>query len=216
MKRASLFYPNKKKSVSKPLRIGITGGIGSGKSLICRIFISLKVPVYDADSMARKLMTSDFVLIDQIKNEFGDLSYQSDGSLNREYLSKEVFNDPSKLEKLNKLVHPRVGIDSENWIKRNKAYPYVVKEAALLFESGANKLLDKIIVVTAPERLRVQRVLSRDKSRSEEEVVRIIRNQMNEAEKIEKADFIIRNDETELVVPQVLKLHERFVAFAAN
>lgn len=202
--------------MSKPLRIGITGGIGSGKSLICKIFISLNVPVYDADSRARNLMTSDFILRDQIKKEFGESSYQADGSLNREYLSKKVFNDPSKLEKLNQLVHPRVGIDSENWIEQNKSYPYVVKEAALLYESGSHKSLDKIIVVTAPERLRVQRVLNRDKSRSEEDVVRIIRNQMNEEEKIKKADFIIRNDETELVLPQVLKLHERFIALAAN
>jgi dephospho-CoA kinase len=202
--------------VRKPLRIGITGGMGSGKSLICKIFTSLQVPVYDADSMARKLMTSDFVLIDQIKKEFGESSYQPDGSLNREYLSKKVFNDPIKLEKLNQLVHPRVGIDSENWIERNISCPYVVKEAALLFESGANKLLDKIIVVIAPERLRIKRVLNRDKSRTEEDVVKIIRNQMNEEEKMKRADFIIRNDETELVVPQVLKLHERFIAFATN
>jgi len=117
---------------------------------------------------------------------------------------------------LNQLVHPRVGIDSENWIERNISCPYVVKEAALLFESGANKLLDKIIVVIAPERLRIKRVLNRDKSRTEEDVVKIIRNQMNEEEKMKRADFIIRNDETELVVPQVLKLHERFIAFATN
>jgi dephospho-CoA kinase len=117
---------------------------------------------------------------------------------------------------MNELVHPRVAVDSENWMERNKAHRYVVKEAALLFESGAYKLLDKIIVVSAPERLRMQRVLSRDKSRTEEDVAKIIRSQMGEAEKISKADFVILNDETELVVPQVLKLHERFIAFAAT
>jgi dephospho-CoA kinase len=202
--------------VNKPLRIGITGGIGSGKSLICKIFTSLQIPVYEADLMARKLMTSDFVLIDQIKKEFGPSSYHPDGSLNREYLSKEIFNNPLKLEKLNQLVHPRVGIDSENWIERNKAFPYVVKEAALLFESGSYKLLDKIIVVTAPEHLRIKRVLDRDKLRSEEDVVKIIRNQMDEEEKIKRADFIIQNNETKMVIPQVLKLHERFIAFAVN
>ncbi len=202
--------------MSKPLRIGITGGIGSGKSLICKIFSLLGTPVYNADSAARKLMSSDPILRDQIKKEFGDSSYQTDGSLNREYLSKEVFNDPGKLEKLNRLVHPRVAVDNENWNEQNKSYRYVVKEAALLFESGSNKILDKIIVVTAPERLRIQRVLDRDKSRAEEDIVKIIRNQMNEEEKIKRADFIIRNDETEMVVPQVLKLHERFIAFTAN
>jgi dephospho-CoA kinase len=184
--------------------------------LVCKIFSVLGTPIYDADSAARKLMISDPVLISQIKKEFGDSSYQPDGSLNRMYLSKAVFNDPVKLEKLNQLVHPRVAIDSKNWIEQNKSHPYVVKEAALLFESGAYKLLDKIIVVTAPERLRMQRVLNRDTSRMEEDVVKIIRNQMTEEEKMKSADFVIRNDETELIVPQVLKLHERFIAFAAN
>ena len=202
--------------MNKPLRIGITGGIGSGKSLICKIFSILGVPIYDADSAARTLMTTDSILINQVKREFGDSSYELDGSLNREYLSREVFNDAIKLKKLNQLVHPRVAVDSESWIERNKTRPYVVKEAALLFESDANKLLDKIIVVTAPERLRVQRVLDRDETRTEEDVVKIIHNQMSEEEKIAKADFVIRNDETELVVPQVLKLHERFIAFAAT
>jgi len=158
------------------------------------------------------LMTSDSILIDQIKKEFGRSSYQEDGSLNREYLSKEVFNNPIKLEKLNRMVHPRVGADSEKWIERNKVHPYVVKEAALLFESGAYKLLDRIIVVAAPERMRIQRVLARDKSKRREEVLEIIRSQMPEEEKISRADFIIRNDETELILPQVLKLHERFIA----
>lgn len=200
----------------KPLCIGITGGIGSGKSLICKIFAVLQVPVYDADAMARKLMTSDSILMDQIKAEFGASSYQEDGTLNREYLGEKVFNDPGKLEKLNQLVHPRVAADSAHWIERNKAYPYIVKEAALLFESGAYKSLDKILVVAAPQTLRIQRVLERDTSRTREEVIKIMDNQMPEEEKIKRADFVIRNDETELVLPQVLKLHERFIAVAAT
>jgi dephospho-CoA kinase len=202
--------------VKTPLRIGITGGIGTGKSLICKIFATLQVPIYDADSMARKLMISDSNLMDQIRAEFGQSSYHSDGSLNREYLSEAVFNNPDKLEKLNQLVHPRVAVDSEHWIERNKDYPYVVKEAALLFESGSYKLLDKIIVVVAPENLRVRRVLNRDQTKSKEEVLKIIHSQLPEEEKISRADFIIRNDETVLVLPQVLKLHERFIAFAAR
>lgn len=200
--------------MNKPLSIGITGGIGSGKSLICKIFAKLGVPIYDADSKAKTLMTSDKILVAQIKKQFGESSYQVEGSLNRDYLSREVFNDPIKLERLNQLVHPRVGLDSEQWIEGNKGVPYVVKEAALLFESGAHKQLDKIIVVTAPETMRIQRVLNRDKSKSKEEVLKIIRSQMPEEEKIKLADFVIRNDESELVIPQVLKLHERFIAFA--
>ena len=200
----------------KPLRIGVTGGIGSGKSLICRIFAAFQVPIYDADAMAKKLMTSDSMLADQIKKQFGESSYHLDGSLNREYLSKEVFNSSIKLEKLNQLVHPRVAADSENWIEGNNGFPYVVKEAALLFEAGSYRGLDKIIVVTAPERLRIQRVLNRDGSRQEEDVKKIIRAQMADEEKIKRADFVILNDETELVVPQVLKLHERFIAYLAR
>ncbi len=193
------------------LRIGITGGIGSGKSLVCKIFALLGAPTYDADSRARSLMTEDQVLADQIKKRFGDQSYLADGTLNRQYLSKEVFNDPGKLTELNKMVHPRVALDSEKWINENAHSPYIVKEAALLFEAGAYKALDKIIVVSAPETLRVQRVINRDKTRTPEEVLKIIRNQLSEEEKISRADFVITNDETQLIIPQVLKLHERFI-----
>lgn len=198
--------------MKKALRIGVTGGIGSGKSLVCKIFQHLGAPVYDADSRAKMLMVSDEVLIGQIKSEFGEQSYQVGGELNREYLSKSVFNNPAQLEKLNQLVHPRVAIDSENWFERNNGAPYVVKEAALLFEAGSYKQLDKMIVVTAPEELRIKRVLVRDKKRTAEEIKKIIRNQMPESEKAAKADFVIHNDERELLIPQVLKLHERFIA----
>src|ERR1041385_3761068 len=186
--------------MNRSLRVGITGGIGSGKSLICKIFATLGVPVYDADSRARMLMTESQSLINQIKKEFGEKSYLANGELNREYLSKEVFNNAAKLEKLNSFVHPAVAQDSENWIGENKSAPYILKEAALLYESGSYKALDKIIVVTAPENLRVQRVLNRDKnkSRTKEDVVKIIRSQMNEADKVSRADFLINNDETEL------------------
>ncbi len=197
--------------MKRPLRIGITGGIGSGKSLVCKIFATLGVPIYDADSRAKFLMTSDEILVEQIKNEFGPSSYDSNGLLNRGFLSGTVFNDPIQLKKLNQLVHPRVAEDGERWLTANKKFPYTVKEAALLFESGLYKLLDKIIVITAPENLRMKRVLARDPSRTEESVLKIIRNQMDEEEKIARADFIIRNDESQLVIPQVLKLHERFM-----
>lgn len=195
----------------KSLKVGITGGIGSGKSLVCKIFAQLGAPVYDADSHAKRLMTEDKVLVEQIKAEFGEQSYAKNGELNRDYLSKEVFNNPLKLELLNNLVHPRVAQDSERWMNENSNAPYLIKEAALLFEAGSYKTLDKIIVVTAPEALRVNRVVSRDTSRTKAEVIKIIRSQMPEAEKIGRADFVINNDESELVIPQVLKLHERFI-----
>lgn len=196
--------------MSKPLQIGITGGIGSGKSLVCRIFQSLGVPIYDADSHAKNLMTTDGILVEQIKKEFGTLSYNEKGELNRKYLSETVFNDEAKLQKLNSFVHPRVAVDYDRWLAEHKESRYVIKEAALLFESGSSVLLDKIIVVTAPEKMRVKRVLKRDPQRTEQDVIRIIRNQMGEEEKLKKADFIIHNNETELVVPQVLKLHEQW------
>jgi dephospho-CoA kinase len=196
---------------NRPLQIGITGGIGSGKSLVCKIFACLGVPIYDADSRAKSIMTTDGILVEQIKKEFGSLSYHEDGRLNREYLSAAVFNDADKLKRLNELVHPCVGADSEKWMEENATHPYLLREAALLFESGSFKNCDKIIVVTAPEALRVKRVLQRDKQRTEQEVIAIIRNQMTEEEKVKRADFVIHNNETELVVPQVLKLHEQFI-----
>ena len=194
--------------MKRPLQIGITGGIGSGKSLICRIFHCLGVPIYDADSHAKNLMTTDGILVDQIKKEFGSLSYDTKGGLNRKYLSEVVFNDEKELQKLNSLVHPRVANDYDQWLTRNKESVYIIKEAALLFEAGSSVSMDKVIVVTAPENIRIARVLNRDKQRNEKDVINIIRNQMAEEEKLKKADFIIQNNDTEMVIPQVLKLHE--------
>jgi dephospho-CoA kinase len=196
--------------VNTPLQIGITGGIGSGKSLICKIFSCLGVPVYDADSRAKYVMTTDGILISQIKKEFGDLSFDSNGNLNRKYLSESVFGNPEKLERLNKLVHPRVGADYKQWVQQNHSQKYVLKEAALLFESGSHQLLDKVIVVYAPQALRLKRVLNRDKQRTQKQVNEIMERQWPEEEKAKRADFIIQNDERQLVIPQVLELHRLF------
>lgn len=194
------------------LQVGITGGIGSGKSLVCRIFLGLGAPVYDADSHAKKLMTTDGILISNIKKEFGDLSYNTDGSLNRKHLSATVFNDTGKLEKLNSLVHPRVAHDYEQWVLRHGHHPYVLKEAALLYETGSYQQLDKIVVVTAPDELRIERVVRRDPQRSKEQVKAIIEQQMPQVEKVKRADFVVVNDETTLLVPQVLDLHAVFLS----
>jgi dephospho-CoA kinase len=193
--------------VRTPKQIGITGGIGTGKSLVCRIFQCFGVPVYDADSHAKELMTTDGILISNIKKEFGELSYNTDGSLNRNYLSLRVFNDAEQLSKLNQLVHPRVAIDYKRWVDKKVGAQYVLKEAALLFEAGSNQQLDKVIVVTAPETLRIQRVLKRDRHRTEAQVKSIVENQMPEEEKMRRADFIVSNDETVLLIPQVVELH---------
>lgn len=197
--------------MATPLQVGITGGIGSGKSLVSNIFRLLGVPVYDADSHAKKLMTTDGILVSQIKKEFGDLSYQSDGSLNRTYLSIHVFNDDRKLALLNSLVHPRVGIDYAAWVKSHSTSSYVLKEAALLYEAGSYRSLDKIIVVSAPENVRISRVQKRDTHRTVEQIKAIVEKQMPDAQKIERADYIVVNDETQLVIPQVLELHDAFL-----
>jgi dephospho-CoA kinase len=193
------------------LQIGVTGGIGSGKSLVCRIFATLGAPVYDSDSRAKILMTTDGILINQIKKEFGSLSYNADGTLNRKFISELVFQDETKRQTLNQLVHPRVAADYGKWMN-TQSFAYVVKEAALLIETGSYKELDKTIVVTAPDTLRIKRVLERDTERTEQVVRDIINSQMPQNEKAAKADFVIVNDGTQPVLPQVLSLHRLFLA----
>ncbi len=196
--------------MATPLQIGITGGIGSGKSLVCHIFRCLGVSAYDADSRAKAVMTTDGIVVTNIKKEFGSLSYHEDGSLNRKYLSETVFSNPEKLKVLNDLIHPRVGEDYNQWLAQRKSEKYVLKEAALLFETDTYKALNKVIVVSAPVNMRVNRVLARDNHRSESQILAIMKNQMDESEKVKRADYIIINDETHLVIPQVLELHKLF------
>ncbi|MEJ7643301.1 MAG: dephospho-CoA kinase [Chryseolinea sp.] len=194
-----------------PVQIGVTGGIGSGKSLICRIFSCLGVPIYDADSHAKELMTTDGILISNIKKEFGELSYHGDGTINRNYLSSKVFNNTEKLQQLNNLVHPRVREDYNKWMNANTGHSYVVKEAALMFEAGSYQQMDKVVVVSAPDELRIRRVLKRDSHRSEIQIKGIIENQMPEEEKVRRADFTVRNDGKVLVITQILQLHAQFL-----
>lgn len=193
-----------------PLQVGITGGIGAGKSLVSRIFQALGVPVYDSDSRAKYVMTTDGILISNIKKEFGELSFHPDGSLNRPYLSELVFHDEKRLGKLNELVHPRVANDYRVWVAEHAQYEYLIKEAALLFESGSYKQLDHVILVFAPETLRIARVVNRDKGRSPDQVRQIMARQMSDDEKMKLADTVVWNDESRLVIPQVLELHKRF------
>jgi dephospho-CoA kinase len=193
-----------------PIQIGVTGGIGSGKSLVCKIFGVLGAPVYDADSRAKDLMTTDGILVSAIKKEFGELSYSHDGTLDRKYLSERVFKRKEELEKLNALVHPRVAADYQQWSDKQN-FPYVLKEAALLFESNSYKSLDKIIVVSAPVDIRLKRVLGRDKHRTPDQIRSIMQNQMPDEMKLERADFVISNDDTHPIIPQVLELHHRFL-----
>jgi len=187
------------------LRIGLTGGIGSGKSTVAKIFEVLGIPVYYADDEAKRLMNEDESLKQQIVQHFGKESYAAD-KLNRSYIASIVFNNETKLALLNSLTHPITIRHADEWMKKQTA-PYIIKEAALLFESHANEHLDKIIGVDAPQSLRIQRVMLRDKV-SSEDVMKRINRQMDDAEKMKRCDFVIKNDEQELLLPQVMKLHE--------
>lgn len=194
------------------LKIGVTGGIGAGKSVVCRIFAALGVPVYDADSRARGLMTADPELVRQVKGHFGEAAYTPDGLLNRVYLAEEVFANDQQLALLNSLVHPRVGLDFEKWMKQQGKVPYVIKEAALIFEAGSHKGLDAVVTVTAPEELRVRRTIIRDEHRSRKQIQEIMQKQLPEEERVNRADYRILNDDKTLIIPQVWRLHKSFTS----
>lgn len=196
---------------SAPLKIGVTGGIGSGKSLVCKIFSLLEIPVYNADARAKWLTNNSPVIKEHIIEKFGKEAYNQQG-LDRDYIVNIVFNDPERLQELNSIIHPEVGKDYDHWVNENNTAPYLINEAALMFESGSYKKLDKVINVSAPESLRIQRVLRRDPFRSEKEIKAIIAKQLHESERQERADYNIFNDEKQLLIPQVLNLHQKFMA----
>jgi dephospho-CoA kinase len=190
------------------LKIGITGGIGSGKSTVATCFALLGVPVYNADEASKRLYHTHADLQKSLKAIFGETIFTA-GQLNRQALAAIVFNDPQKLALLNSLVHPLTIKDADDWMAKQSA-PYLLKEAALLFESGSVTSLDYVIGVSAPEALRLQRVMARNQS-SEIEVRARMARQMDEAEKMARCQFIIYNNEEELLIPQVLTLHQRLL-----
>lgn len=187
------------------LKIGITGGIGSGKSMVCEIFKKIGVPVYHADHEARNLMASNAQIIDQLTRIFGKKIYRQN-KLDREKLAALIFNDEEKIQKVNSIVHPIVFEHFFSWVELFKEYTYVIKEAAILFESGADKHLDKIITISAPEALKIKRVMERDNV-IESEVRNRMKNQLDEEEKIKRSDYVIINDDKQLLIPQILEVH---------
>lgn len=195
------------------LRIGLTGGIGSGKSTIARMFEVLGVPVYYADKAAKRLYNTDKELMASLKQHFGEDIY-TEGEINKTRLAEIVFNDEKKLALLNSLVHPPTIRDAEKWMS-NQNSPYVIKEAALLFESGSVASLDYVIGVKAPVALRIKRVMDRD-GVTREEVMRRINRQIDEEIKMKLCDFIIQNNEQQLVIPQVLALHQKLASLSAQ
>ena len=190
------------------LKIGITGGIGSGKTTVAKVFEVLGIPVYYADDAAKRLMNEDEALKQKIKTTFGEAAY-TNGVLNRKYVADIVFNAPEKLELLNKLIHPATIQDAENWMQKQTT-AYTLKEAALIFESGARQNLDYVIGVTAPAPLRILRTMQRD-GITREEVIARMDKQMDETIKMKLCDFVIKNDEQEMLLPQVLELHKKLL-----
>jgi len=190
---------------NRPLLVGVTGGIGSGKSTVCRIIEVLGYKVYYADSRAKWLMNNDKKLKGEIISLFGKESYSKD-KLNRQLIGELVFKDAVLLHALNARVHPVVGEDLKKWIKENNHESLLFDEAALMFEIGSYERMDATILVTAPEELRIRRVLSRDNHRSRESVRAIISQQLNDREKIPLADYIVENDETKSIITQTLRI----------
>lgn len=190
------------------LKIGLTGGIGSGKTTVAKIFELLEIPVYYADEASKRLYHTDKELIANIKKHFGEDVYTNE-QLNRSKLAAIVFNDPGKLELLNQLVHPPTIRDAEEWMAKQKA-PYVIKEAALLFETGSSAGLDYVIGVKSPLHYRIRRVMDRD-GISRDDVMNRAHRQIDEEIKMRLCDFVINNNEQELVMPQVLQLHDHLM-----
>ncbi len=195
------------------LKVGITGGIGSGKTTVCKLFAVFGVPVYYADERAKAITTSNTSVKARIIEAFGAESYLPDGSYNRPYISGLVFKDAEKLALLNSIIHPAVIEDGIEWQKQHSQQAYILKEAALLFESGSYRDLDKIIFVAAPESIRIQRVMTRDHL-SEAEVEYRIQKQMPDEEKRTKSDFLILNDGTTSLIRQVKTLHRSLCAYS--
>lgn len=186
-------------------KIGITGGIGSGKTTVCKIFETLGVPIYYSDTAAKLILENNVEIKKQVVEAFGSSILSEPNQIDKKKLASVVFNDSKKLKMLNAIIHPAVGYDFNNWLTMQKV-PYVLKEAAILIESGAYKQLDKVIVVSAPQELRIKRVTERDQV-TKAKVEQRLKNQLQESELLEKADYVIINNETISVIEQVLKIH---------
>lgn len=188
--------------------VGLTGGIGSGKTTVAKAFKALGVPIYIADVEAKKLMNRSKIIKRKLIELLGEESYV-DGKLNRPYIANIIFNDTSYLKKMNAIVHPKVASHFKRWTNKQDA-PYVIKEVAILFENGGHKQCDYVITVTAPKALRIKRVLKRDTT-SKEKIEAIMKNQWSDSKKVKLSDFVIVNKTLEKTKAQVLKVHEQIL-----
>lgn len=196
------------------LKVGITGGIGSGKSTVSAVFVTLGIPFYNADARAKWLTEHHPDIVREIIALFGNQAYAF-GSYNRKYIASLVFNDTDKLLQLNQIIHPRVEADYKQFCEEHKDTLYTLKEAAILFESGSYKLLDKTIMVLADKELRIRRVCKRDNI-SREDVLKRMEKQMPDEEKVKLADFVIKNNLQDMIIPQVIELHKQLSAIACE
>ncbi len=202
--------------MNKPLlKVGITGGIGSGKTTICKIFEEYGIPVYYADEASKILIQEDRTLIEKIKEAFGNDLYDKDNVLNKKLLAGRAFSDKNATNKLNAIVHPAVGKDFDRWYNKQSTpnVSYVLKEAALLFESDSYKSLDKVITVLASEEIRIARVIKRDQA-NEQDVRARMDKQMSDDEKVKRSDFVINNDGSQSLIYQVNEIHKKLCAFS--
>lgn len=190
-------------------KIGITGGIGSGKTYITKVFSALGVPVYSADEQAKKIVDADFLIREKITALLGADAYTNQ-KYNRKYVTEKVFNDKPLLQKLNQIIHPAVQADYENWLKKHADFSYTVKESALIFENAVENQFDAVILITADRDTKINRITNRDPHRSKEAIQSILNNQLPDEDKIKKADFIIHNNSSDLVLPQVIDIHRLF------
>ncbi|MBN8821775.1 MULTISPECIES: dephospho-CoA kinase [unclassified Spirosoma] len=202
--------------MKSPLQIGVTGGIGSGKTIVCQVFRALGIPVYEADERAKWLTEHDPILKADIKRVLGPEAYDVSGRYNRAWVASQVFGNPERLTALNAVIHPRVFADTASWITQQTGKSYVIKEAALMKAAGDNNSLDKVVVVQAPVSLRIERIRKRDPHRPESEIQNIIARQISDDDRMKIADYVLENDESQLLLPQIIHLHEEFLRIAAN
>ncbi len=195
--------------------VGITGGIGSGKSLCADIFKQLGVPVFNSDTVAKEIMVNDLHVIQQIKELFGDAAYDSEGELNRSFLSQQIFSNSERLQQMNQIVHPAVRENFAIWVRSHDGSQYVIQESALLIETGSYRLFDQLIVVDAPENVRIRRVMNRDKI-SKKEVVQRISKQLDQDQKLALANHIIVNNGRQGLMKQIIEIHLALQTFFSD
>jgi len=190
------------------LKVAITGGIGSGKSLVCQVFKTLGIPIFDADAVSNQLVEHDAALKTAIIELFGKEAYKNN-IYNRKYIASIVFSQAEMLQALNALVHPKAIEAAKQWFEKQQT-PYAIKEAAILFESNSEKDIDIIIGVTAPEKVRIERVMQRT-GYSKEEVIKRMQQQMPDEEKMAKCNYVIQNNDTDAILPQILQIHQQLI-----